>query len=74
MQVWSLLRHGLRVRTSNTDRYLRGFEVHQLNVETVLLYVDLVEEVYVAIWLLGMKTHSYVWRLLKSLYGLKRSP
>ena len=36
-----------------------GFEVHQLNVETVLLYADLVEEIYVSIWLLGMKTHSY---------------
>jgi Reverse transcriptase (RNA-dependent DNA polymerase) len=51
----------------------RNMEVHQMDVTTAFLYVDLEEEIYM-VPPEGLKTKGKVWKLEKSLYGLKQAP
>jgi Reverse transcriptase (RNA-dependent DNA polymerase) len=64
------------VRTLVSLAANRGWKLHQLDVKNAFLHGDLLEEVYMEVPpSFGIKqTEGKVCRLVKSLYGLKRSP
>ena len=61
------------IRTIFALADLLGLEVIHMDVETAFVNADLLEKIYVAM-APGYETPGRVWRLLKTLYGLKQRP
>ena len=55
---------------------LRNLEVHQIDVKIVFLNVDLNEEIYIeqSKGFFASRQEKKVYKLVKSLYGLKKAP